>query len=1320
MPIHGKKFGNLGGKICEKKAAYIAFGLMLSATHAFSSNSVMFIVTTPTDDGTQPVSFDYNTPGTYSGFDLRGAIHAGNASELHNIKIKFSENLSGQTIVLGHALPMVSNYSDQGPTAIRGGKKWTFKGPFDENVIIDGAHTKSNPGSRGFFLSPVPDAAKSGLPSTDINSKSLNKLTVKMSNITLQNTQALGGVGSTDSGGGMGGNATGIIGSPGGGGGLGGDGGGELGGGGGNGGGIGTKGDDSTLGHGGSWGGSGIGEIDPTLTSLPVFATGGTASHPSGGVGGGGYGDSPNGGDGGFGGGGGGVLFNLNGGDGGFGGGGGLADNLGNGVNGGSGGFGGAGGWGNVNGGNGGFAGGGGSANAGGNLGKGGFGASNGVVSLEDGGGGGAGLGGALFINKNTTVKLTNVDFRNNNAIGGEGFNEVGNGAGFGGSIFVRDGGKLIIKGNSSESCSRSSGSGKDRCTGTTQFGAALFIKGAQGFRSSCTSASPTTVTFDVNKCDTVTIGSSIGDDKGNKLPDAGYGESPETPSSGGAIRKKGPGKLILLGANTYSGGTVIKQGTLQIGCDAALGSGKLIFDPKKPHSATLRTTADITTCRRIILLGNGGTFDPGGNTLTLNGLLSGKGGLSLNNSKKTGKLVLGHKNTYKGPTRIKKGILQMGVAGALSKNTDVSVKHGARFDLNNFNQSISSLSGSGKVTLGCATLTLRYDDRPTTFSGHISGAGGLTKKGKGTVTFSGKNTYCGPTTIKAGTMNLTGSMNDSAVTVNKGAILEGTGSMHTLTVSEGGIIEPGDANKFGTLSVTGNSTTLDGTYLYKINAEGSHDLITDAGPVTLGVHSTLNIKPKGSPESYPNTETYTVLEGSSVTGSFGKTNFPVTFASTFKYNLSYNPEDVLLTLYRKANVMLDGVGGNAGSIIPAYDTLFSGEAALFGKALMSLPTRTDMINAIQLLGSPQNSMIAKAASAVKFELLDQILKRMRSPETGEKLLLTQGFRTLLNNATSAKSMISSFFKNQERSQLRDTLFGIQEQRQPLPDSFKISMGRTSLWIQENAGNIREKSFHKPGTRVGELRATAYGTQAGVDYQLNKCAVLGITAGYNHTHFHGAPYHGHIDSYNIGLYGDMDVQDWYLEGVALFTHNSIKEKRNIHLPGFIVSAKQHRPANEGSAMIETGYDFTLPGHVTLTPYINGAIVYIKDKSYREHNAGNLNLYVSSQDRTAIQGKVGGQISQLLVSGCLELYGYVKVAYTYRKSLKNGGHTRSSFVNQSTYFTVISDTKANNMVSPGVGLTALFKNGIYCTLSYNGDFGGREYDNMGFLRIGVRF
>ncbi len=78
--------------------------------------------------------------------------------------------------------------------------------------------------------------------------------------------------------------------------------------------------------------------------------------------------------------------------------------------------------------------------------------------------------------------------------------------------------------------------------------------------------------------------------------------------------------------------------------------------------------------------------------------------------------------------------------------------------------------------TLGSATLTTNGDNTSTTYSGVMSGTGGLSKIGAGTLTLSGSGSYSGATAVNAGTLQA-GATNafssSSAFTVGPGATID-------------------------------------------------------------------------------------------------------------------------------------------------------------------------------------------------------------------------------------------------------------------------------------------------------------------------------------------------------------------------------------------------------------------------------------------------------------------------------------------------------------------------------------------------------------------
>lgn len=125
-----------------------------------------------------------------------------------------------------------------------------------------------------------------------------------------------------------------------------------------------------------------------------------------------------------------------------------------------------------------------------------------------------------------------------------------------------------------------------------------------------------------------------------------------------GLVKNGGANNLLeLLAANTYYGGTFLNGGILSAANETAFGAAgtALTFD----GGALRLTDAAATLTRPISLQAGGGIFDVP-DSLTVSGLISGPGGLTLQNG---GTLHLSGNNAYLGTTQIRSGRLEVGVA---------------------------------------------------------------------------------------------------------------------------------------------------------------------------------------------------------------------------------------------------------------------------------------------------------------------------------------------------------------------------------------------------------------------------------------------------------------------------------------------------------------------------------------------------------------------------------------------------------------------------------------------------------------------------------
>ena len=337
----------------------------------------------------------------------------------------------------------------------------------------------------------------------------------------------------------------------------------------------------------------------------------------------------------------------------------------------------------------------------------------------------------------------------------------------------------------------------------------------------------------------------------------AGYTATIDSVLTGASqLVKTDLGTLVLNGANTYTGGTAINGGVLQISSDANLGdvAGGLSFD-----GGTLHTTASFTSARATTLNAGGGAFDVDpATTLTMGGVISGAGALSKTD---TGTLILTADNGYRGGTTVAAGTLQVGNGGATGNlGTGPVLDDGALvFNRSEIVMAPGAITGTGSLTemgvaagslvligadtysggttIASGTLqlgnggtsgsivgdvtnngTLAFDRSDTmTFGGVISGSGAVAQIGSGETILTADNPYTGGTTISAGTLAVGDFAHPSAalsgggpIAVASGGTLGGYGSVTGAVVNSGviaaGSATPGfSASPTGTFTIVGN-----------------------------------------------------------------------------------------------------------------------------------------------------------------------------------------------------------------------------------------------------------------------------------------------------------------------------------------------------------------------------------------------------------------------------------------------------------------------------------------------------------------------------------
>jgi autotransporter-associated beta strand protein len=341
-----------------------------------------------------------------------------------------------------------------------------------------------------------------------------------------------------------------------------------------------------------------------------------------------------------------------------------------------------------------------------------------------------------------------------------------------------------------------------------------------------------------------------------------------------GVTQNSTTSRLILGGANTYTGDTLVQAGTLQLNNNLSIqnsafdtsGAGVLVLNSVTAPTfgglkgSTSLSTTNITGYGSITAL----TLNPqSGRSYTYSGNIgNGANNMTLRKSG-PGTQVLSGSNSYSGATTVSAGMMQFArvnslYGGTTANWTATNIRTGSgatlafsvggtdEFTTGNVTTLLTNLASSTSATNGmnagsilgfdttnAAGGTFTISDAIANSGGISGGARGLRKFGTGSLVLSGSNTYTGATTVEQGSLLVNGQLSTSAVTVQSGGLLGGSGTLGNVNVLAGGTFSPG--NSPGLISVA--QLALAGTTLMEIDGlvRGSAYDAVDGSGLTYG-----------------------------------------------------------------------------------------------------------------------------------------------------------------------------------------------------------------------------------------------------------------------------------------------------------------------------------------------------------------------------------------------------------------------------------------------------------------------------------------------------
>ena len=801
--------------------------------------------------------------------------------------------------------------------------------------------------------------------------------------------------------------------------------------------------------------------------------------------------------------------------------------------------------------------------------------------------------------------------------------------------------------------------------TGTLQVGAA----GTAGTLGTGSVVNNASLTF--NRTDTTTVANAI--------------------SGTGTLTQNGTGTVTLTGALSYTGTTTVTAGSLVLGdatnaatlpgaasvtggtlavANGSLGSGTISVS--NGQSVLVGLTAGLTaTAGSSTITGDGTvTFQNSGSagTATINST----GLVDFADTSTAGSATIsitgGGIGQLRGSASGGSATFTVGAGSSLTLNGNTTLGT-ARIILNAGTLDISphnlgnvvagSIQGNGDIGLGGNTLEAGGNNASTTYSGVMSGTGGLEKKGTGNLILTGTNSYTGNTNVSGGTLSVNGSITSSAVVfVNNGGTLGGNGTVSTTLVNNGGTIAPG--NSIGTLNVNGDVTFGSGsTYSVEVNSAGVADKLVATGSVTINAGATLAVKPFNVGETgatYGATTTYAVITAAGgVTGTFS--NVTDTFAF-LDATLAYAANSVTLTLKRN-DTAFASVGYTPNQRAAAAGVSSLGAGTIYG-AILGL-SASDARAAFDLLSGEVHASVETALIEDSRFARDAVNSRMIATRRGAA-------------ETSRNIWIQGF-------------------------------GAYGTWASD-------------GNAAAMARSTG-GFLVGSDGEAFDDVTAGLFAGYSRTGLDVSARRSSatIDSYQVGAYGGTSFGELAFRFMSAYTFHDIGTARSVGFTGFNDALTGRYRAGTGQVFGEVSYDFRHMDGSVISPFANLAYVRLDSSGFREIG-GAAALSSGANFANTLLSTVGVSGRTTLEAGSLPVELSARVGW--RHAAGNVGMDRAlNFANGATFTvggvpvgrdTAVVDAQLDIMVTPVTSLS----------LRYSGQMGSGVSDHSLNARFDMRF
>jgi autotransporter-associated beta strand protein len=857
--------------------------------------------------------------------------------------------------------------------------------------------------------------------------------------------------------------------------------------------------------------------------------------------------------------------------------------------------------------------------------------------------------------------------------------------------------------------------------------------------------------------------------------------------SGAGGVDKQGTGTLVLAGNNSYTGGTTVRAGTLQVSADAGLGQAdqSVTLDG---GALAIAGTDYVTTTRAITLGANGGALDVQSvdNSFLYANAISGSGRLE---KRGAGLLELTGTNTYTGGTLISQGTLRgnsNSLVGAIDTQAGTTLEFAQSTDgqFGGVMGGAGSLvkSGAGSLTLsgansysggtlinggsligtstslqgaieGASGTQLVFDQSTSgVFGGAYSGAGALVKLGSGSLTLQGGNSYTGGTQVIGGSLignstSLVGQINNDATLIfdqdqdgvftgdllgtgtlvkqgsgalvidaeqgftgntiiRNGSLLVGAGSsgarlFSTFVVETGGQLQGsgsvGSVDNAGALtSDFGAQLFVDGDYTQRASGWTRIGLTSD-GPGFIRVARFASLAGNlevFSAGGYSGEGNYNILTAEQVEGTYDEVVLPD--LPLLDIAVAYTPTSVNLDISRNETAYIElAVTPNQQAVAGALAELPSGNLvnAVTGLGADELPAAYDSLSG-EVHASTASAMIGEA-NLIGSTVNDRMRQACSSGSNqNARLLLAPNGLAEYRNEPCTES-ISAWGLN----------IG-----QPGQQDYK-----NDAWGQTIAGRGKLKG----NSNTSSLERSSAGMMIGFDRKWDEEWRVGVAAGYLESTVKASDRRSESDvtSYVMSAYASRHDGNFNTRlGISHSLHE-IESKRDISIANFSQRAKADYDARTTQLFGELSYVFDLES-IALEPF--AALSHSRYRSDRATEKGGDASLSTKNKHNVTQSTTGLRAAKRLdLNDDIDMVvrGSLGWQHTFGSNEAEG---RMRFVQGGDSFKVDGSPMSKDAAVVGAGVDMAVSERSRLAANYQGQFSSEARDHSVSLTFSYSF